>query len=714
VGKSIIMRMIILAPLLALAGGVAAEQPPANPVAKAYQAHCESCHGPAMTGNSNGPSILAWIRYHTDAEVAALLGKGTGKMKPVVLSGEDRAALMGDLRRLADTNPTMATGGYTPERAARTAGGGRGGATPTAGPTTALPIPEEPSTPSRTGQHVSLRLSNGSTLAGKMLSDFTNAVTLLTDDGTIHLLARSGDTYTTKSLEPKANWTTYHGEVSGNRYSELEQINSRNISKLAPAWVFRSPTPNLTQGGFSAEATPLVVDGIMYTTAHNQMSALDATTGQLLWNFNLPRGRGVRSAAADGANRGPAIAGDRVFMVTDDAHLIALDRRSGAKLWDVQTGAPEDGVSQTAAPLVVGDLLYVGMTGGEEGARGFLDAYKAASGERAWRFWTIPARGEKNSETWIGAALEHGCGTTWLTGSYDAALDTLYWAIGNPCPDYNGEERKGDNLYTSSVVALNAKTGTLKWHYQFTPHDTHDWDAVQSLILVDETWQGTPRKLLLHGDRNGMFYVLDRTNGQFLLASKLSTKVTWNSGYTKDGRPILTSTFEATPEGVAICPGNSGGSNWHDASYSRAERLFYIRVTDGCGIYQSSPDPLNAGENRWYGGGRSPSPESQKALADLRADYPGGTFIRAMDPFTGKKAWDSPFTGRSGVLSTAGGLVFTGTPGGLTALDAKTGAKVWSVDVGMNTSASAMTYQVGGKQYIAISGTAAIVAYALP
>jgi alcohol dehydrogenase (cytochrome c) len=705
------VRTIIALCLVASAGAFA-QQPSANPDAtKSYQAQCASCHGATMTGNAQGPTILSWIRYHDDAEVTAMLAKGVGKMKPVVLADDERKSLLSDLRLLAGTNPTMATSGYTLTRAAGRGGsgaqggrGGRGAGPASTAELTPLPTEAAPSSPSRTGQQVSLKLPDGRTLAGKMLTDYTDAATLLTTDGKIHLLGHNGDVYSEKSIAPKADWNTYHGEISGNRYSELEQINTGNISKLAPAWVSRIPTSN------NLEASPIVVDGVMYVTGWNEIYAMDATTGEQLWTFNVPHTPGIRSNAGGGANRGAAVGGDRVFMVTDNAHIIALDRKSGAKLWDVETGKVEEGVSNSVAPMVIGDLIYVGMTGGEEGARGFLDAYKVATGERAWRFWTIPARGEKGAETWIGAALEHGCGTTWLTGSYDATLDTLYWATGNPCPDVNGDERKGDNLYTNSVVALNPKTGKMKWYYQFTPHDTHDWDSVESLIPVDETWQGKPRKLLLHGDRNGMFYVLDRTNGEFLQASNLSTKVTWNSGYTKDGKPILTSTFEATPEGVAACPGGTGGANWQDASYSRLAKLFYIRVQDSCATYQTSPDPLN-GQNRWYGQGNTPGPAAQKALADLRADYPAGTFIRAMDPFTGKKVWDYPFNGRSGVLSTAGGLIFIGATSGLTALDAKTGAKVLDMNIGMGTSASPVTYMVGGKQYIAMTGTGAVIAY---
>ena len=271
------------------------------------------------------------------------------------------------------------------------------------------------------------------------------------------------------------------------------------------------------------------------------------------------RHEGILSEGGNGANRGATIVGDRVFVVTDHAHLLAFNRFTGQKLWDVEMASYLDSYSATAPPLPVGDLLVVGVAGGEEGVRGFLDAYRASTGERVWRFYTIPTRNEKEAETWIGQALEHGCGATWLTGSYDPALDLVYWAVGNPCPDFAGEERRGDNLYTSSVIALSARTGQLRWYYQFSPHDTHDWDAVQPMVLADEPWQGQPRKLLIHGDRNGMFYILDRTNGQVLLTDNLSTKVTWHKGFTKEGRPIVDPGSVATPEGVAVCPARAAG-----------------------------------------------------------------------------------------------------------------------------------------------------------
>ena len=438
----------------------------------------------------------------------------------------------------------------------------------------------------------------------------------------------------------------------------------------------------------------------MYITGWNEAYALDATTGQQLWIYRQPHTAGLVSEAGRGTNRGVAISNDVLFMVTDNAHLLALDRRTGQKLWEVEMGSVKDGYSGTSAPLVVDDLVVVGISGGEEGARGFVTAYKATTGEQVWRFYTIPKRGEKGSETWIGNAIEHGCGATWLTGSYDQQLGLVYWSTGNPCPDYNGDERKGDNLYANSVVALSAKTGELKWYYQFTPHDTHDWDAEEPLVLVDQLWKGQPRRLLLHADRNGFFFVLDRETGEFLLAESFA-KVTWASGYDKSGRPMLTATSEPTVQGSIICPAESGASNWYSASWNPITNLFYVRSTDGCSLYKKQDDPLV--ENRWYGG-----------VAPVQ---PGGqNFIRALKIDSGQKAWEFPLTTfvRGGVLSTSGGVVFFGgSAGAFDALDANTGKALWHLSLGQEWQASPMTYMVGGRQFIAVAGPAGIFAFSL-
>jgi alcohol dehydrogenase (cytochrome c) len=694
---------------LSLSRGASAQQAaPSTPGTPAYSLRCSACHGPTMTGAA-GPSILTYVRYHTNAEIEAVLRTRVPRHPAVTLSDDELRAVLADLRALAGTNPNMATGGFTGRRTG--GGGGTRGVPPAAasGAGAAAAGRGRAGGGGRGGRGASgpatISLADGRTLSGTMVAQSEFDATLLAE-GRFYLLSREGPLYREKPIAPKADWLIYDGGYTGNRFSPLEQINAGNVGALAPAWIFPMTTPP------RFETTPVVADGIMYLTGWNELHAIDATSGRSLWSHSQPPTEGLLGDAGTGANRGAAISGDLVLMVTDHAHLLAFNRFTGQKVWDVEMGSHKDGYSATAAPLVVGALVIQGVAGGDEGARGFVDAYRAATGERVWRFYTIPKRGEKGSETWKGQAIDHGCGGTWLTGSYDATLDLLYWAVGNPCPLYNGEERLGDNLYTASVVALAAQTGELKWHYQFTPHDTHDWDATQPMLLVDEMWQGRPRKLLLNGNRNGMFYVLDRTTGEFLLGDRLSTKVTWNLGFTKEGRPIVDPGSVSTREGVAVCPGATGGANFPAAAFSPETKLFYTRVSDSCGVFTSHEDPLGVAGDRWRGGGVA-SDKAQQALAALQSGY-GGTFIRAMNPFTGKKVWDYPASGgRSGVLATGGGLLFVGGSGGLVAVDAKSGKAVWHFNTGQSSSAGPMTFMVGGKQYVVLAGSGGIVAYAL-
>jgi len=679
----------------------------------AYQTRCASCHGTAMAG-ATGPSILGYVRYHTDADIRAALLE---KHKDITVPEQELRQILADIRLLAGTNPSMATGGYTGQRAGGP-GPARGGSPavvptpPQAGLTPLSAAASKPSVaPASSGiggnVPTTIKMTDGRTRTGILLAASETSAVLLENNRFV-LLSVDGDVYREKAITPKADWTHYDGFLNGNRYSPLELVNATNVQRLGAAWVF--PIPNTQR---LLQVTPVVQDGIMYVTGWNELYALDATTGRQLWSYSEPRHEGILSEGGIGTNRGATISGDKVFMVSDHAHVLGFNRFTGQKVWDVEMGSHLDSYSSTSPPLPVGDLLVVGVAGGEEGARGFLDAYRASTGERVWRWYSIPKRGEKGSETWIGQALEHGCGATWMPGSYDAELDLIYWAIGNPCPDNAGEERIGDNLYTSSVVALAAKTGELKWYYQFTPHDTHDWDAVQPMLLVDENWQGRPRKLLMHGDRNGMFYVLDRTNGQVLQTGNLSTKVTWLKGFDKSGKPIVDPGSIATKEGIAACPGGGGGANFPAASYNPLTKLFYARVSDSCALYTSHDDPLGVSGNRWFGRG-TPGERARQALAELLKGYKTGNFIRAMDPVTGKKVWDLPApAGRSGVLSTSGGLLFLSGGGGLLVVDAKTGKVLWNVNLAEVSNATPMTYMVGGKQYIAVSGTGTIAAYML-
>ncbi|WP_052200431.1 PQQ-dependent dehydrogenase, methanol/ethanol family [Terriglobus sp. TAA 43] len=647
-------------------------QSPASGGDAVFEARCSICHGGDGSGGGRAPSLLGFVRYHTDPELKSLIHDGRVEkgMPSFDFSSEDLDRLLSHLRTLAGSNAAMSTAGYT------------GNAPMKAGKYKPPPGPH-PGT---------VHLVDGRNLSGTVIeSDYSAQV--LTKDGTYHLLTRDGQHYNEKPILPKRDWTTYNGNDSGNRFSTLKQIDTANVNRLSLAWLFPFDASRL-------ETTPIVKDGVMYITGWNEAYALDSATGQQLWMYRQPHTKGLVSEAGRGTNRGVAIWNDSVFMVTDNAHLLALSRIDGHKLWDVEMGAVIDGYSATAAPLVVGDLIISGVAGGEEGARGFVSAYKASTGERVWRFYSIPQRGEKAASTWVGSALEHGCGATWLTGSYDAALDMIYWTTGNPCPDFNGDERKGDNLYTSSVVALSAKTGELKWYYQFTPHDTHDWDAEQPVLLVDQPWNGKPRKLLIHANRNGFFFVLDRKNGELLLA-KPFVKTTWASGYDRSGRPILTDSSESSEKGELICPASSGGTNWYSSSWNPQTKLFYLRANEWCAVYKKQQDPLI--ENRWYGG---VAPNQSNAES----------YLRALDISTGKKIWEKPLStnNRGGVLSTAGGLIFAGGPSGtFLALDARTGKTLKHINVGQDWQASPMTFMVGGKQFVALAGASGVFVFSL-
>jgi alcohol dehydrogenase (cytochrome c) len=496
-------------------------------------------------------------------------------------------------------------------------------------------------------------------------------------------------------------WPTYHGRFSGNRHSALKQIHAGNVATLGPKWLF--PIPNSRH----LEVTPVVANGVMYVTTANEAYALDPGSGRQIWHYGRPLTKGLVGDAAGAINRGVALLGDRVFMVTDNAHLIALHRSNGQLLWDIEMADSRKHYGATSAPLAINDLVISGTSGGDEGARGFIDAYKASSGERAWRFWTMPAPGEPLSETWAGRALEHGCSTAWLTGTYDPGSNLLYWTTGNPCPDYNGDERKGDNLYSCSVIALKADTGKLVWYYQYTPHDLHDWDSVQVPMLIDADFRGRPRKLLAQGNRNGFFYLLDRTDGKLLLAEPFVHKLTWATGIGADGRPRVTPESEPTPEGVKVCPAVSGATNWMSTAYNPDTGLFYLQAMEKCEIYTKSSAWWEPGKS-FYGGGNRAIPGE-----------PGQKILRALDLRIGKSVWEYPQIGQSvtwgGVLSTAGGLVFFGEDSGaFTALDAKTGKELWYFQTNQVWKASPMTYLAKGKQYVAVAAGSNIISFALP
>ncbi|MBA2589740.1 MAG: PQQ-binding-like beta-propeller repeat protein [Alphaproteobacteria bacterium] len=497
-------------------------------------------------------------------------------------------------------------------------------------------------------------------------------------------------------VNPKpGEWPTYNGVLGGNRHSPLSQINTGNVDRLQMEWVYSLEAPNL-------ETTPIVVDGVMYVTSPDKVCALGAGTGRQLWcfSYNEPTADGRRRNPG-AMNRGVAILGDRVFFATTDAHLICLNRLTGGLMWNVNMPQTKGAFGSSSAPMVVGDLVIAGVSGGDSPLLGFLVAYHASTGEEAWRFRTVPRPGEPGSETWKGTAIGIGGGATWLTGSYDAQTGTLYWTVGNPFPATDAAERGGENLYTNCVIALDVKTGKLKWYYQFTPNDLHDWDATEPVLLVDADYGGRPRKLLLQANRNGFLFVLDRITGEFLMAKPFVRKMNWSSGYGADGKPRLLPGNDVTPAGVKGCPSVRGATNWYATSFSPETRLFYVMAVEDCSIYRQTSK-----ESQGYEGVRDPND-------------PGLKYLRALDIQTGKTMWEIPQEGPqeanySGVLSTAGGLVFYGeTGGGFAAVDAKSGKTLWTVHGNQPWRGCPMTYMLNGRQYVAVASGSNILTFAL-
>jgi alcohol dehydrogenase (cytochrome c) len=495
------------------------------------------------------------------------------------------------------------------------------------------------------------------------------------------------------------NWLTYSGTYQSWRYSELNQITPANAGKLKLQWVYQMPTTLMV------ETTPIVVDGIMYVTEPpSNVVALDAKTGRQYWRYHRELPNRINVCCGQ-VNRGVAVLGGRVFVGTVDAHLLALDAKTGAVLWDVKVADYSTGHSISGAPLVVKDMVICGIAGGEYGIRGFLDAYDAATGKRRWRFWTIPPPGEAGSETWPGTdAWKTGGGPTWVTGSFDVQQNLLIWGTGNPSPDWNGDSRPGNNLYSDSAIALDADTGKLKWHFQFIPHDTHDWDAVQIPVLVDDTWNGQPRKLIYWAHRGGFFYVLDRESGKFLFGTPFA-KQTWAKGLDRDGHPVLLPDIDPSPKGTYIWPGVQGATNWYSPSYNPNTKLFYLSYWENRSVYRKGEQEYSPG-NRFIG---------SVPLIDIPGDLGHGG-VRALDPKTGARVWEYKLETKpwAGVLSTAGQLVFGGSDEGyFFAIDAKTGKEAWRQNLGGIIRANPVTYLVGGKQQVAIAAGSAIFTFAV-
>jgi alcohol dehydrogenase (cytochrome c) len=505
---------------------------------------------------------------------------------------------------------------------------------------------------------------------------------------------------TDKQLQqpPGEDWLTYNGSYDTGRHSSLKQITVANVNSLVSKWVFHVP------GGGGLQCVPIVVNGVMYVTAPNEIYALDGRSGRLIWQYAH-----ILSKAPDreGPNRGAAVFEDKVYFTTTDALLIALNAANGTVLWQSRIAETSEGYHSPAAPLIAKGKVIVGDTYGDRGLVGSLVAFDARSGEQRWRFHTIPQAGEPGVETWTGDSWKHGGGATWLTGSYDPELNLVYWGIGNPSPDYNGDVRAGDNLYSDSMVALDLDTGKLKWYFQFTPHDVMDWDGAELPVLVNARFDGKARKLLVQANRNGFYYVLDRETGKFLHGNQFANMLSWATGLSPEGRPIRIPGIGPSLTGTKVCPSSIGATNWMSPTYDPQTGLFYFVTLEGCGIATKNTEKFRPGGFQYLAGGD----------VFIRDDT-WRVYVRALDLTTGKEAWKRERIGSGGLggglLSTAGGVVFSGEVNGeFVALDPKSGNPVWHFNTGQKINAQPMTYMMDDKQFVAIAADSDIFGFAL-
>ena len=499
---------------------------------------------------------------------------------------------------------------------------------------------------------------------------------------------------------PGANWVSYNGDYTGRRFSSLMEITPANVANLRVQWIFH------LRDTTGLEVTPVAVNGILFVTSANDAFALDARMGRTIWHYSRPVTEGLIDDASQHHNRGVGVWHSKVFLETDNAHLLCLDARSGHLLWDVAYAEGNKNYGATSAPLVVKDKVIVGTSGGDDGVRGFVAAFDAETGKEAWRTWTIPGPGEFGSESWPGDLYLRGGATTWMPGTYDPELNTIYWGTSNAAPDFDGAPRPGDDLYAASVLALDPDTGKMKWYFQFTPHDLYDYDATETPVLIDAVFRGQPRKLLVHANRNGFLYVLDRTNGRFLSAVPFVTHLNWAKGIDAQGRPIPP-LLEPSDEGTEICPSMIGATNWFSPSYNPATHLFYFLALEECGIFHRKPEKFSEGRE-YYATGvkRVPGGPREKILLAYNLD-------------TGAFEWRYPQAGdggsAAGTMTTAGGLVFFGDDAeSFEAVEARTGKPLWHFTTGQRFHASPMSYAVLGKQYVAIASGNDIFSFALP
>jgi alcohol dehydrogenase (cytochrome c) len=646
--------------LLTIAFGLAAQEPQGvDPGRQTFEAHCARCHGADGNGGDIGPPIVLRLRAHNDEQLASLIRNGLPArgMPPNRIASTEMAGLLNFLRTIQ-------------HRAAASPLGGR---------------------------KLQLQTTEGKAIQGQVLGEGFDDLQLRTDDQRVVLLRRAGNRF--RQVTSETEWPNYNGDPRGNRYTSLSQINTGNVARLGMAWMFTVPDVG------KLEVTPVVVGGMMYVTGPNECFALDAGSGREIWHYKRPRTPAM--SVTSGANRGVAVADDRVFMQTDNAHLIALNRFTGKLLWDTEVADSRKNYSASSAPLPAGSLIISGVAGGEHGANGFVAAHDQKTGKEVWRFSTVPRPGEPGSETWEGKDIEHGGAPTWFTGSYDPELDVVYWPTGNPSKEYNGDHRQGDNLYSDCILALERKTGHLKWYYQFTPHDLWDWDATETPVLVDATWQGQPRKLMLHANRNGFFYVFDRRDGALLLAKPFVKNLTWASAIGPDGRPIKLPNQEPSSVGTKVCPSQDGATNWFSPSFNPMTGLYYVQTFEKCSVYtKNDPGEWKAGRSYLGGSQRTaPDPEPQRIL-------------KAIDISTGEIAWMLPQPGPAnswgGTLTTAGSLVIFGEEGGaLMAADAANGNPLWSFQTNQTWKASPMTYMFDNRQFVAAAAGPNIMAFAI-